>query len=200
MINRFRNAARLYPRQFWLLFTGLMISTIGSSMIWPFLTIYLTRRLQLPLLTVASLFTINAVADLVFSFIAGPIVDKAGRKWVMVVSLVGNGVVNILMAGASTLAVFAVLMALNGMVNPALPHRRRFHDGRHDRAGAPAEAYSLMRMGNNLGISLGPMMGGFVVAASFSTAFIIAASGLIFYGILLVFLAKETLSTAYQRP
>jgi len=48
MINRFRTAARLYPRQFWLLFTGLMISTIGSSMIWPFLTIYLTRRLELP--------------------------------------------------------------------------------------------------------------------------------------------------------
>ena len=194
MINRFRTAARLYPRQFWLLFTGLMISTIGSSMIWPFLTIYLTRRLELPLLTVASLFTINAVVDLVFSFIAGPIVDKAGRKWIMVISLVGNGIINILMAGAGSLEVFAILMALNGMVNPLY------------RIGADAmmadmieperrpEAYSLMRMGSNLGISLGPMLGGFIVVASYSTAFLIAASGLIFYGILLFFLAKETLS------
>jgi len=193
MIARFRTAARQYPRQFWLLFTGLLISTIGSSMIWPFLTIYLTRRLQLPLLTVASLFTINAVTDLVFSFIAGPIVDKAGRKWVMVISLVGNGVVNILMAGASTLGVFAVLMALNGMVNPLY---RIGADSMMADMIEPArrpEAYSLMRMGNNLGISLGPMLGGFVVAASFATAFMIAAGGLIFYGILLIFLAKETL-------
>jgi len=123
-------------------------------------------------------------------------VDKAGRKWIMVISLVGNGIINILMAGAGSLEVFAVLMALNGMVNPLY------------RIGADAmmadlieterrpEAYSLMRMGNNLGISLGPMLGGFVVVASYSTAFIIAASGLIFYGILLFFLAKETLSRA----
>jgi MFS family permease len=165
-------------------------------MIWPFLTIYLTRRLQLPLLTVASLFTINAVTDLVFSFIAGPIVDKAGRKWIMVISLVGNGVVNILMAGASTLGVFAVLMALNGVVNPLY---RIGADAMMADMVEPArrpEAYSLMRMGNNLGISLGPMLGGFVVAASYGTAFMIAASGLILYGILLIFLAKETLARA----
>ncbi len=194
MITRFRTAARLYPRQFWLLFTGLLISTIGSSMIWPFLTIYLTRRLQLPLLTVASLFTINAIFDLTFSFIAGPIVDKAGRKWIMVISLVGNGVVNILMAGASSLAVFGILMALNGVVNPLYRIGADSMMADMIEPGRRPEAYSLMRMGNNLGISLGPMLGGFVVAASFSTAFIIAASGLIFYGILLAFLAKETLA------
>src|SRR5512146_793541 len=118
MISRFRLAARTYPRQFWLLFSGMLISTIGSSMIWPFLTIYLSKRLELPLFTVASLFTINAVVDLVFSFIAGPVVDKAGRKRVMVISLIGNGLVNVLMANASSLPVFAVLMAVNGAVNP----------------------------------------------------------------------------------
>jgi MFS family permease len=194
MIERFRVAAREYPRQFWLLFTGLMISTIGSSMIWPFLTIYLTRRLELPLLTVASLFTINAVADLVFSFIAGPIVDKAGRKWIMVISLVGNGVVNILMAGASSLGVFAVLMALNGMVNPLYRIGADAMMADMIEPGRRPEAYSLMRVGNNVGVALGPMMGGLVVTASYATAFMIAASGLIFYGILLVFLAKETLA------
>lgn len=199
MINRFRTAARLYPRQFWLLFSGMMISTIGSSMIWPFLTIYLSKRLELPLLTVASLFTINAVVDLLFSFLAGPVVDRAGRKWVMVVSLVGNGLINIFMANASSLLVFAVLMGLNGAVNPLY------------RIGADAmmadlieperrpEAYSLLRMSNNLGISLGPMLGGFVAAASYSTAFFIAASGLVFYGLMLAFMAKETLSPDVNR-
>ena len=200
MIHRFRVAARLYPRQFWLLFSGMMISTIGSSMIWPFLTIYLSKRLELPLLTVASLFTINAVVDLLFSFVAGPVVDKAGRKWIMVVSLVGNGLINIFMANASSLLVFAVLMGLNGAVNPLY------------RIGADAmmadlieperrpEAYSLLRMSNNLGISLGPMLGGFVAAASYSTAFFIAASGLILYGLMLAFMAKETLVLKIDQP
>ncbi len=194
MFIRLRTAAHSYPRQFWLLFSGMLISTIGSSMIWPFLTIYLSKRLNLPLLSVASLFTINAVLDLTFSFIAGPIVDRAGRKWIMVISLVGNGMINILMAGASSLEVFAILMALNGAVNPLYrigadammadliePERR-------------AEAYSLLRMSNNLGISLGPMIGGFVAVASYASAFFIAASGQILYGLMLLLLARETLS------
>ncbi len=193
MISRLRAAAHLYPRQFWLLFSGMLISTIGSSMIWPFLTIYLSKRLELPLLTVASLFTVNAAVDLLFSVIAGPVVDRAGRKRVMVFSLVGNGLVNVFMANASSLPVFAILMALNGAVNPLY------------RIGADAmmadlippeqrpEAYSILRMGNNLGISLGPMLGGFVAAASYSTAFFIGASGLIFYGLMLAFMARETL-------
>ncbi len=200
MITRFRTAARLDPRQVWLLFSGIMISTTGSSMIWPFLTIYLSKRLELPLFTVASLFTVNAVADLLFSFVAGPVVDKAGRKRVMVFSLIGNGLVNVFMASASSLPVFAVLMALNGAVNPLY------------RIGADAmmadlivperrpEAYSLLRMGNNVGVALGPMLGGFVAAASYSTAFFIGASGLIFYGLMLAVMAKETLSLQVNKP
>ena len=193
MINNLRTAAREYPRQFWLLFTGLVISAVGSSMVWPFLTIYLTKRLQLPLLTVASLFTINAVCDLAFSFISGPIVDRFGRKWVMIISLVGNGVVNILMAGASSLGVFAVLMGLNGVVNPLYRVGADAMLADMIAPGRRPEAYSVIRMGNNLGISLGPVLGGLVVASSYATAFMMAASGLIFYGVLLIFMAKETL-------
>ncbi len=200
MISRIRGAARLYPRQFWLIFSGMLVSTIGSSMIWPFLTIYLSKRLELPLMTVASLFTVNAVVDLLFSVIAGPVVDRAGRKRVMVFSLVGNGLVNVFMANASSLPVFALLMALNGAVNPLY------------RIGADAmmadlippeqrpEAYSILRMGNNLGISLGPMLGGFVAAASYSTTFFIGASGLIFYGLMLAFMARETLAPRSEKP
>jgi MFS family permease len=200
MLTRLRTAARLYPRQFWLLFSGMLISTIGSSMIWPFLTIYLSKRLELPLLTVTSLFTVNAIVDLLFSFVAGPMVDRVGRKRVMVFSLVGNGLVNVFMANASSLPMFALLMALNGAVNPLY---RIGADAMMADLIAPEqrpEAYSLLRMGNNLGISLGPMLGGFVAAASYSTAFFIAASGLIFYGLMLAFLAKETLVPALSRP
>ena len=64
----------MYPRQFWLMFWGMLISTIGSSMIWPFLMIYVSERLQLPLTAVASLMTLNAAMGLVFSFRRRPAV------------------------------------------------------------------------------------------------------------------------------
>ena len=85
--TRFQDLLDQYPRQFWLLLAGMLMSTLGASMIWPFLTIYVSESLELPLATVAGLISLNAVMGLVFSFIAGPVTDRFGRKWVMVFSL-----------------------------------------------------------------------------------------------------------------
>ena len=41
-----------------------------------------------------------------------------GRKWVMVISLAGNGICYILMSGATTLPQFAILMGLRGAFVP----------------------------------------------------------------------------------
>jgi len=58
-----------YPRQFWLMFFGMLISTVGSSMIWPFLMIYLSESLDAPLTMAASLLTLNSAAGLVASLV-----------------------------------------------------------------------------------------------------------------------------------
>ncbi|NPV56188.1 MAG: MFS transporter, partial [Anaerolineae bacterium] len=151
---------RKFPPQFWLLFAGMLISTVGASMIWPFLMIYISERLDQPLATVTSLLTLNAAAGVVFSFISGQLLDQFGRKWLMVVSLAMLGVYYLLIGQASTLLHFALLMVVSGAFQPLY------------RVGADAmladlipaqdrpEAYSLMRMSNNLGVSVGPAVGG----------------------------------------
>lgn len=193
MITRLRHLAREYPGQFWLLFAGMMISTIGSSMIWPFLMLYVSKKLQLPLAQTATLMTINALMGLVFSFVAGPIIDRLGRKWVMVISLVGNGVMYLLLSRADTYLAFALVQGLMGALNPLY------------RVGAdammadliPAEkrpgAYSIMRMSNNTGVAIGPAIGGIIASRSYTTTFLIAAAGMIIYGLLVAFKARETL-------
>lgn len=182
-----------YPRQFWLMFWGMLISTVGSSMIWPFLMIYVSEKLALPLTLTASLMTINSVAGLVFAFVAGSITDKVGRKWVMIISLLGNGLAYLVMSKAGTLWQFAIIMALQGAFNPLyrvgsdamladlIPSEQR------------ADAYSLLRMSNNLGVAVGPAIGGFIASSSYTIAFYSAAAGLITYSILLLLRAKETL-------
>jgi MFS family permease len=193
MINRLRLARQEFPQQFWLLFWGVLISTFGGSMIWPFMMIYVSGKLALPLMTVASLLTLNSVMGLIFSFIAGPVTDRFGRKWVMVISLLANAVTNIFMSQAHTLPAFAILMGLSGAFNPLL------------RVGADAmmadlvppekrpDAYSLLRMSNNVGVALGPAIGGFIAASSYTWAFLIAAAGMLIYGLLMAFLGHETL-------
>ena len=193
MIQTLRKAFQTYPSQYWLMFVGMLISTIGSSMIWPFIMIYVSGRLNLPLTQIASLTSINAGVGLVFNFIAGSTTDKIGRKWVMVISLLGNGLVYLLQSHATTYGGFALAMGLAGAFNPLyrvaadammadmIPNDQR------------SEAYSVMRMSNNLGISLGPTIGGFIAARSYNTVFYIAASGMIIYSLLIILFARETL-------
>jgi MFS family permease len=182
-----------YPRQLKLMFYGMLISTIGSSMIWPFLMIYVRQRVNLPLTQIASLMTINATSGIIAAFIAGPITDRIGRKWVMVFSLAGNGLVYFFMSNAHTFLSFAILMTFSGAFNPLY------------RVGADAmvadlipadkrvDAYALMRLSNNAGISIGPMVGGFISSISFTITFIFAGVGMLIYAILLAIFGLETL-------
>ena len=194
-IYRLKRNFQQYPNQFWLMSFGMLIGTIGTSMIWPFLMIYVSEKLEVGLAVVASLMTINAVTNLLFSFVAGPLTDRLGRKWVMVISLAGNGLCYILMAFATNLLEFAALMALRGVFNPLY---QVGSDAMMADMVAPdrrAEGYSILRMSNNLGVAIGPAIGGFVTSASYSVAFFLAASGLLTYSLLLAFKAKETLQT-----
>jgi MFS family permease len=193
MITKLRSARNEYPNQFWLMAFGMLIGTMGSSMIWPFLMIYVSETLSVGLTVVASMMSLNAVMNLLFSFLAGPVTDRVGRKWVMVISLAGNGLCYVLMSFAGSVAAFAILMGLRGafmplyrvgsdamMADMVLPEKR-------------ADGYAVLRMSNNLGIALGPAVGGFVASASYTIGFYIAAVALITYSLLLVFFAKETL-------
>jgi len=199
-LKRLWEARRLYPVQFWLILGGLLISTIGTSMIFPFLTIYVSEQLDLPLAEVASLITLNGFVALVASFSAGPVTDRLGRKSIMAASLLGSGLTYFMFARAHTFLAFAVLMALRGLFHPAYkvatdamvsdlipPHQR-------------PDAYALMRMSDNVGVAIGPAIGGFLVVSSYGTSFAVAASTLTLFGILIALFAHETVPEAVETP
>ena len=81
-----------YPPQFWLMQLGLIISSTGTTMVWPFLTIFASERLSLPMAAVTSLMSINSLAGLAASILAGSLVDRFGRKSIMAVGLFGAAV------------------------------------------------------------------------------------------------------------
>jgi MFS family permease len=193
MLSYLDRVLKEYPSQFRLMCAGLLISSAGASMIWPFLMIYTSEKLSLPLSTVAALITINAITGLFASFIAGAVADRVGRKLVMVVSLIGNGIAYLFMGQANSYAAFAGLMILAGASNPLyqvgadamladmIPPQKR------------TSAYAVVRMINNVGIAIGPAAGGFLASRSYIYAFLGAAAGMTTYSLLLILRARETL-------
>src|SRR4030042_1077313 len=102
----------------------------------------------------------------------------------LLISTIVNGLAYLIQSQANSLPVFAIAMAISGAFNPLyrvgadammadlIPSERR------------ADAYSLLRTSNNLGVAMGPAIGGALVATSYTTAFYIAAGGMILYSLL----------------
>jgi MFS family permease len=193
VFTRLNDLRGAYPGQFWLIFWGNLVSTIGTSMIWPFMTIYASEKLGLPLTAVAGLLTLNSLISLVSSVLAGSLADRIGRRVVMITGMALHGLCFFGFVFADSLVSFAVLMAVSGFVSPIyrvgvdamvadlIPGEKR------------VDAYALLRMGNNVGVALGPTIGGFLAVISYSITYSIAAAGLLAYAVLTFLYTKETL-------
>ena len=162
-------------------------------MIWPFLLLYVSKRLELPLTQVATLMTINAITGIVASLVAGPLIDRIGRKWIMVIALLAHAGMYMLMAQANSYLAFAGLMALSGIANPLYRVGADAMIADLVEPDKRADAYALVRWSNNLGVAMGPVIGGYLVIISYVLTFRFAAGGMLLYGLLLLVFARETL-------
>ena len=184
---------RKYPPQFWLMLLGLIISTTGTTMVWPFLTIFASERLSLPMTAVTSLMSINSLSGLTASILAGSLVDRFGRKSVMTVGLFGTAVAYLGYIYAGSYWHFAVLMLTSGLFNPLY---RLGSDAILADMLSPADrvqGYSIFRMARNIGVALGPILGGIVLSSNYNIGFMGAAAALTFYGLITLFFLRETL-------
>lgn len=192
MIRKLKLLFLRYPKQFWLLVAGTLVNSLGVSLVWPFLTIYLRAKLDLPLSTITTLITMDAMMVLLSSLIAGPIIDTFGRKWVMVLGSAVNGLAYLFMAQADTYWMFAALMLARGtftplfsigadsMVADLVPSKDRL------------DAYSLVRVMNNLGFALGPTIGGLIASRSYDLSFMLTAGSILSICLMVALFMKET--------
>lgn len=170
----------------------MMLAWTFHNMIMPFILIYAGESLHLPLTTLAGLFTIYAIAGMTTTFIGGGIADRFGRKWVIVVAFLLSAGSWLLLLRSNSMPFFVGFMILNGATTPL--YRLAADAMMADLVPAPnrIDAYSIMRMGNNLGVALGPAIGGFIAAVSYSNSFIISGTGMFVCTVLVVFLFAET--------
>lgn len=192
MISRIRKTIAEYPFQFWILFCARFIGSAGGSIVWPFLTVYLRQRLDIPLTTVGVLFAISSGVGLFSQAVWGPVVDKFGRKIAMVAGLANEIMVMMGFALLGSLEAYAVLIALSGLIEPASRIGSDAMIADLIEEDKRAGAYALLRMAANVGVAIGPAIGGFLAATSYLLSFSAAAAVASVVLLLVVFLVKET--------
>ena len=201
MLHRLRAIYHEFPRPFWLIAFGGLVSMAGSSLVWPFQFIYISRTLGLRLAPVATLITLASATGLGVSFCAGAIADRLGRKPVMIFAQVTQALGWLLMSQARSYVGFLIPMT---MLSASQPFYAVGADVMMADLVPPAQrafAYSITRTFSNIGIALGPAIGGFIVSRSYPMAFHGAALVMLAYGAFLLVFVRETLPRAARvRP
>lgn len=198
MLANLRSASRNYPRQFWIVFAILVINTTATSFVWPFLTIYFRQALNISLTGATSLLAIESVATFLSTYFLSSLMDKHGRKWIAVSSLAINGLLFGALSLAETLPAFLVLTILRGVFNPLFRMGAETMIADLIKEEYRVDAYSIMRVGTNIGFAIGPIIGGAIIAFSYRLDFVISAMLLVFISVFAGILLRETLEKAPQ--
>lgn len=159
------------PREVWLLFAATLVNRMGT-MVLPFLVLYLTRELQLPAGVAGSVVALYGAGALIAAPIAGRLCDRFGPIRIMRASMVLSGVVLLLFPLARGLSgAIAAALALSLTAEAYRPANMAIV-GDLVEPGQRKTAFSVNRLAINLGMSVGPALGGGALAAvSFRSIF-----------------------------
>lgn len=183
-MNPWRGLRNL-PKQIWILCAATLINRAGT-MVLPFLVLYLTRTLSLTPARAALALTVYGIASLFTMPVAGWLTDRVGPLVVMKTSLFACGVLLFLFPLAHRFATILVMTFFFAVLNesvrpPSLsiisdcvePPRRK-------------AAFALSRLSVNLGMSVGPALGGLLAVVSFRLLFLVDGATSILAGLLLM--------------
>ncbi|HEY6953218.1 MAG TPA: MFS transporter [Bacteroidota bacterium] len=196
IVNPWRGIGSL-PREVWVLFATNLINRMGMMGL-PFLVIYLTSARGFSPSDAGLVLSVYGLSALVTSPFAGRLSDTVGPVLVMKLSLFFSGIVLILFPFASSFRMIVagtVLWAVTGeafrpaslaVITSVVSSERR------------RSAFSVNRLAINLGMSIGPAFGGFLLMYSYPLIFWVDGATSLMAAILVTVAMKTRLTPQHQ--
>lgn len=172
MIAKWKTTYNEYPRSFWALILVTFIDQIGTFMVFPFFSLYITAHFNVGMTAVGVMFAIFTVSGLLGNIIGGAVTDKFGRRPAILYGLFISGLSSLLIIFVDDLNIFYGVGALLGflgslggparqaMIADILPEEQR------------TDGFGLFRIAFNLSATIGPLIGGILASSAFYLLFI----------------------------
>lgn len=181
-----------FPRQFWILFGGTLVNAIGGGMVFPFLTLYLHQKLNISMTYVGVLLLIWSTSSLIGQIVGGALTDQFGRKRLMSFSLGANAIVLVGFGIADSFLFGVIVAMLGGFIGALFQPARDAMIADIVQVDKRTQAYGLIRVVANLGIAIGPAIGGFLAAQSYMITFLANAATALSFCLITIFFMRET--------
>jgi len=171
MLSAYRAAFAGLPREVWLLAGALLVNRAGT-MVLPFLSLYLTRSLDLSAANAGVIIGFFGFGSMAGSFIGGWLSDRMDTVRVQELSLLASGFGFLAFTQLESFTALAggvlVLAAISDAFRPALMAAVAHRSSPENRA----RAFALIRLAANLGMAIGPAAAGVLAVYGYAWIFV----------------------------
>jgi MFS family permease len=168
----------------WILFGGRLIGNIGYWMTRPLIPLYLLSKFNAHPVLIGITASLAASFGVIGGLLGGILVDKIGRVRAMAISIGGQIAVFIGYALTESLALFlffATIISLFSYLQVQVTDTVVSDLSSEENV---SKNYSLLRIANNVGIALGPIIGMYIFKINPSLVFIITAVLTLLFGLI----------------
>ena len=163
------------PRAVWLVALVSFVHRSGTMDL-PFLALYLTSQKGLTAREAGGILSLYGVGSIGGSYLGGWLSDRIGSVQTQLASLCAAAVAFITLSLMPTPFSIAVLVLLLSLVAESFRPANAATLAEISPAALPVRAFSLRRMGTNLGMAIGPAVGGVLVVYSYPVLFFVEAA------------------------
>lgn len=182
----------------WLLSLVMLINRSGT-MVLPFMTLYLTTRLNFNLSQAGMIMGIFGAGAICGGFIGGRLCTLFGFYNVQLMTLCGGGLMFLVLGQMSSFPAICAVTFLLSVINESFRPANYMAIAHYSKDENRTRSYSLNRLAINMGWALGGSLGGFLAAHNYHLLFILDGCTNIFAAILLrVFLAPAKQETGKE--
>ncbi len=184
--RQYQEAYSGLPRVAWMLAAVDFVNSSGTMVIF-FMTLYLVQKLHYSLIFAGRVLGVYGVGSLVGAYLGGWFCDRLGPRSVQGLGLLFLGVSLILLSFFSSAPAIILLMFAVGMFSAALFPANATALAQVCPAALLTKGFSLGRLARNLGVTIGPVVGGFLALLDYRFLFWVdgltslAAAGLFAY-------------------
>ena len=138
---------------------GELLTRTTESMLAIIMIIYVNKMLNGNIMMTMLIFGLQPLSDIIFTLIAGRVTDKYGRKKIMLLGLLLQGVAIGSFIFAQSVFIFALLYVINGVGRSLYIPAQRAQIADLTKQNQQAEIFSLLQTMGAIGTLIGPLVG-----------------------------------------
>ncbi|HFJ9316973.1 MFS transporter [Bacillus anthracis] len=178
---------------------GELLTRTTESMLALIMIIYVNKMLNGNIIITMLIFGLQPLSDIVFTLIAGGVTDKYGRKKIMLLGLLLQGVAIGSFIFAQSVFIFALLYVINGIGRSLYIPAQRAQIADLTKQGQQAEIFALLHTMAAIGSVIGPLIGSIFYRTHPEYVFTVQSIALIVYAIVIWTQLPET-APAMTKP